>query len=335
MQSKPGSANQIEPDPHAIPPSVYTEPWWRNVNYSATSSAVTRGNTSNSSSLEVPNGSESNDGQSHSDDELNEDNEDATKEPQTTTSQPGNCGQENQNLQHVMLTMPAMRNECLTQPPQLELVGHSIECASNPYQDPYYGGMMSYGHQPLPLGYPPFGTPHARMALPLEMAQEPVYVNAKQYQGILRRRQARAKAELERRLIKVRRPYLHESRHQHAMRRARGTGGRFAKKIDDASKSTTEKMGTGSGQALSSQSASSSGSEHLPSDSAETWNSSISQQEARESQVHDTQEAHNYINGSALYPNHSGMPWEDERRLFRTTAEEHLFKPGFTEASCH
>lgn len=38
----------------------------------------------------------------------------------------GKRGQEEQTLQHGGSAIPVMRDECFTQPPQLELVGHSI-----------------------------------------------------------------------------------------------------------------------------------------------------------------------------------------------------------------
>lgn len=110
-------------------------------------------------------------------------------------------------------------------PPHVE-VGHAVAPAAYPYPDPYYRSIFTpYGAQPMM--HPHLMGIQAAVPLPSDAVEEPVYVNAKQYHGILRRRQSRAKAESENKMLKCRKPYLHESRHLHALRRARGCGGRF------------------------------------------------------------------------------------------------------------
>lgn len=62
------------------------------------------------------------------------------------------------------------------------------------------------------------------------LTEEPsIYINAKQFKRILHRRAAREKLaqKLKRMDSRTRKPYMHESRHQHAATRPRGLGGRF------------------------------------------------------------------------------------------------------------
>ncbi|GMY14415.1 nuclear transcription factor Y subunit A-10-like isoform X1 [Fagus crenata] len=139
--------------------------------------------------------------------------------------------------------------------------GQPMIYAKYPYVDQCYGVFPSCGPQIS-----------GRRMLPLNMKTDdgPIYVNAKQYHGIIRRRQSRAKTVMENKLARARKPYMHESRHLHAMRRPRGCGGRFLN-TKNKEKSGTEEIKTGDGQF--SQATGSQSSEVLQSDSG-TFNSS-------------------------------------------------------------
>lgn len=85
--------------------------------------------------------------------------------------------------------------------------------------------------------------PHIPQQPPMEQpAEQPFYVNAKQYHRILKRRIARAKLEETLKIARTRKPYLHESRHKHAMRRPRGQGGRFLTAAEIAEKERLDKL---------------------------------------------------------------------------------------------
>ncbi|XP_057978641.1 nuclear transcription factor Y subunit A-1-like isoform X7 [Malania oleifera] len=231
MLAKPKNVDQcLETDSQSILPStIYLQPWWCGIGNNAISPNVLVDGTSKASSVELSNGSVTTGSIPLQLNGRSDDGATVIKERMVNVAQESgmdqNNGQAQQHVEHVTSSTSKTLGEPLERNPQMELVGHSIVLTSCPYPNSHYGGIMTpYGPQMFPHF---FGMHQPRMPLRLEMEEEPVYVNAKQYHGILRRRQSRAKAELEKKMIKTRKPYLHESRHRHAMRRARGCGGRF------------------------------------------------------------------------------------------------------------
>ncbi|KAG8451083.1 hypothetical protein GDO86_003385 [Hymenochirus boettgeri] len=156
-----------------------------------------------------------------------------TAEGQTIVYQPVNA--DGTILQQGMITIPAAS---LAGAQIVQAGANTNTTSSNPgtvtVTLPVTGNMMNSGGMVMMV--PGTGSVPALQRIPLPGAEmleeEPLYVNAKQYHRILKRRQARAKLEAEgkipkERRVRIRQKYLHESRHRHAMARKRGDGGRF------------------------------------------------------------------------------------------------------------
>jgi len=124
---------------------------------------------------------------------------------------------------------------------------NSAYLASNPSYPGVPGHVNSMANYfnalPAAAAYPP--APGGGLA-----PEAPVYVNAKQYQRILKRREVRKRLSAASSAAARRdKKYAHESRHRHAMKRPRGEGGRFLSKAEKDALRRSMEAGGGGGSA--------------------------------------------------------------------------------------
>ncbi|ODH13395.1 hypothetical protein ACO22_07301, partial [Paracoccidioides brasiliensis] len=141
--------------------------------------------------------------------------------PQPQSQQQQQQQQQQQRRMSQQISSPHIQNSQTTLNHSMQRPPPGPSPMAAPSQHPH-----SHPHQPPPHQQ---NQPSPEMVTGAGAAEEsPLYVNAKQFHRILKRRVARQKLEDQLRLTsKGRKPYLHESRHNHAMRRPRGPGGRF------------------------------------------------------------------------------------------------------------